>query len=281
MSIDRRTLLRSATALSALAPLIALERAVAAQDLVAETARANLAHERLSNMSGMRMHGDEQVAMLLYPNFTALDLVGPHFLFAGMMGAKVHLVTNQSTLAPVVSDQGLGITPTMRMQDCPANLTVLFTPGGSQGTVEAMKDAATRRFMAERAATADFVTSVCTGSLLLAASGLLRGKRATSHWAVRDLLADFGAKPVNERVVVDGNVVTGAGVSAGIDFAITLVERLRGRPYAEMMMLAAEYAPQPPIEGGTVERTPAPIGDSMRGMFAPIAAQVSAMARGA
>ena len=165
-----------------------------------------------------------------------------------------------------VSDQGL-------------DLTVLFTPGGSQSTVEAMKDAATRRFMADRADKAQFVTSVCTGSLLLAASGLLRGKRATSHWAVPELLADFGAKPVNERVVVDGNVITGAGVSAGIDFAITVVERLRGRPYAEMMMLAAEYAPQPPIEGRTVERTPAAIGDSMRGMFAPIALQVRQMAR--
>lgn len=280
MTLDRRTLLGSATRLAALAPLIGFEKAFAAQDLEAEKARAHAAHERLSKVDGLKMHGQEQIAMLLYPNFTALDLVGPHFFFAGMMGAKVHLVTNQSTLAPVVSDQGLGITPTARMQDCPEDLTVLFTPGGSQGTVDAMKDAATRHFMADRADKAQFVTSVCTGSLLLAASGLLRGRRATSHWAVRDLLADFGAKPVNERVVVDGNVTTGAGVSAGIDFAITVVERLRGRPYAGMMMLAAEYAPQPPIEGGTVERTPRTIGESMRGMFAPIAMQVRELARG-
>lgn len=279
MTIDRRTLLGSATKLAALAPLIALDRAFAAQNLETETARAHVAHERLSKVDGLKMHGHEQVAMLLYPNFTALDFVGPHFFFAGMMGAKVHLVTNQSSLAPVVSDQGLGITPTVLMQDCPEDLTVLFAPGGSQGTVDAMKDAATREFMAQSAAKAQFVTSVCTGSLLLAASGLLRGKRATSHWAVRDLLADFGARPVNERVVVDGNVITGAGVSAGIDFAITLVERLRGRPYAEMMMLAAEYAPQPPIDGGTVERTPPAIGESMRGMFAPIAWQMREIAR--
>lgn len=280
MSIDRRLLLGSIGGLAALAPFIALERAFAAveRDLQSAKAHADAAHEKLSAAPGMKMHGNEQVAMLLYPNFTALDFVGPHFFFAGMMGAKVHLVTNQDTLAPVVSDQGLGIAPTVRMRDCPEQLTVLFTPGGSQGTVDAMKDAATREFMTQQARHAQYVTSVCTGSLLLGACGLLRGKRATSHWTVRDLLKEFGAVPVNERVVMDGNVITGAGVSAGLDFAIALVEKLRGRACAQMLMLVAEYDPQPPIKGGTEERTDAAIVEPMRAMFAPIILQVKQIA---
>ena len=116
----------------------------------ASNAKAEAAHERLSAAPDLRMHGSEQIVMLLYPEFTALDFVGPHFFRAGMMGAKVHLVTNQATLAPVVSDAGLAITPTVRMADCPEELDVLFTPGGSRGTIRAMQDAATRKFMAAR-----------------------------------------------------------------------------------------------------------------------------------
>lgn len=173
MSIDRRELLGSAASLAALAPFLGLERGFAAigQDLEAAKARTDAAHERLSNVSGLKMHGREQVAMLLYPNFTALDFVGPHFFFAGMMGAKVHVVTNQPTLAPVLSDQGLAIAPTVLMRDCLSELTILFAPGGSQGTIDAMKDEATREFVGQSAAKAQFVTIVCTGSLLLAASG--------------------------------------------------------------------------------------------------------------
>ena len=125
---------------------------------------------------------------------------------------------------------------------------------------------------------AGLVTSVCTGSLLLAASGLLRGKRATSHWAVRDLLKNFGAQPVDERVVTDGKVITGAGVSAGLDFAVTVVEKLRGRGYAQMMMLVGEYAPHPPIPGGTVAQTPRAISEPLKAMFDPIAVDVQRLA---
>lgn len=142
-----------------------------------------------------------------------------------------------------------------------------------------MKDAATREFMSDRAKKAQFITSVCTGSLLLAASGLLQGKRATSHWAVRDMLRDFDATPLNQRVVADGNVITGAGVSAGLDFAITLVEKLRGRAYAQVLMLAAEYSPEPPIKGGTVDSTDAAIIEPMRGMYTPIRLQVKEIAQ--
>lgn len=278
--LDRRSFLGS-TGLGVFAALASLERAFAQGDMTSAEAQAERAHERLSSAAGMIMHGHEEVAMLLYPKFTALDLVGPYFFFAGMMGATVHLVTNQPTLAPVASDHGLAIAPTVQLADCPRELTVLFVPGGAQGTVDAMRDRATREFLATRAATTRFVTSVCTGSLLLGAAGLLRGKRATSHWAVRELLQDFGARPVDARVVTDGAVITGAGVSAGLDFALTIVEQLRGRAYAQMLMLAAEYAPKPPLKGGTEQLTAREISEPMREMFLPLAVQIKEIARDA
>ena len=205
---------------------------------------------------GMKLEGDEVIAMLLYPEFTALDLVGPHHFLATLLGAKVHLVTNQSDLKPVVSDLGLGVAPTTTMADCPKDLTVLFVPGGTDGTLAAARDKATIDFMQDRASRAQYVTSVCTGSLILGVAGLLKGRRATSHWSVRDLLPQFGATSVNERVVMDGNVITGAGVSAGMDFGLWLADKLRGKPFAQAEMLMAEYHPQPHLVGGTVELTP-------------------------
>ncbi|MFD2580739.1 DJ-1/PfpI family protein [Novosphingobium colocasiae] len=188
--------------------------------------------------------GQEQIAMLLYPKFTALDLVGPHYFFACLFGAKVHLVTTEKDLSPVMSDLGLAITPTVTMADAPKDLDVLFVPGGTEGTLSVMGRTDTMAWIRDRAARAKHITSVCTGSMVLAKAGLLKGKRATSHWVARDVLADFGAIPVNERVVKDGNILTGAGVSAGLDFAIALVEQLRGRAYAEALVLQGEYAPR-------------------------------------
>ena len=141
---------------------------------------------------------DEQAAMLLYPGFTALDLVGPQYAFGSTLGLKTHLVAK--TLEPVPSDTGLAVVPTMRLADCPADLTVLFAPGGLDGTLDAIEDDETLGFVADRGARATWVTSVCTGSLVLAAAGLLRGHRATSHWIARDLLRLGGAEPVDARV---------------------------------------------------------------------------------
>jgi putative intracellular protease/amidase len=235
---------------------------------------------RLMAVPGLNMHGEEQVAMLLYPGFTALDLVGPHYFFASMMGAQVHLVTNQSDLSPVPSDLGLAIQPTTTLSDCPLETTVLFTPGGTNGTLAAAGDAATLAFLRSRAARARCVTSVCTGSLILGAAGLLQGKRATSHWVVRDVLRRFGATPVDRRIVVDGKTITGAGVSAGLDFALSVVEILRGRPYAEALMLQAEYDPQPPFRGGSPERTDPDIAGPLRDMFAGFVARAEALGSG-
>ncbi len=206
--------------------------------------------EVASGIPDLKMQGDEQIAMLLYPGFTALDFVGPYHFLAGIPGATVHLVTNQPDLRPVPSDLGLAVQPAVTMADCPADLTVIFTPGGTTGTLAAARDGATIDFMRDRSCRAKYVTSVCTGSLILGVAGALKGRRATSHWSVVPLLSQFGATPERSRIVRDGNVITGAGVSAGIDFGITLVAELRGAPMAEAGLLMAEYAPEPPIAGG-------------------------------
>lgn len=237
------------------------------------------AHVKLMEVPGLNMHGSEQIAMLIYPGFTALDLVGPHYFFASLMGATVHLVTTQADLAPVRSDLGLTITPTITMANTPKNLDVLFTPGGTVGTLNAAENTDVIAFMKDRGSRAKYVTSVCTGSFILGTAGLLKGKKATSHWVLRDTLKLLGATPVDARVVRDGNIITGAGVSAGLDFALFLTEVLRGRPYAEALMLQGEYAPEPPFKGGTLATTKPEIGKPMTDMFAPVKAQAEIIAR--
>lgn len=190
-----------------------------------------------------------RIAMLLYPGMTALDVVGPHDLLAGLAPGSLHLVAR--TPGPVPSDTGIGLLATTSFAACPADLDVLFVPGGD-GTPAQMRDAATLAFLRDRAGRARWVTGVCTGSLILGAAGLLDGYRATSHWCVRDtVLPLLGAVPVDERVVFDRNRITAAGISAGLDFALALAARLRGDDYARTAQLVAEYAPQPPFAAGS------------------------------
>jgi cyclohexyl-isocyanide hydratase len=197
------------------------------------------------------LHDD--IAMLVYPEMTILDLVGPYYFLSLIGGAKIHLVTTQPDLSPVISDTGMGIQPTKTMADCPRDLTLLFVPGGSGGNLRTARDGATIAFLRDRASRAKYITSVCTGALILGVAGLLRGRRATTHWSVLDALPHFGAIPVRERVVEDGNLITAAGVSAGLDFGVLMVDRLRGRPWAEAATLVAQYAPEPPFAVGTPE----------------------------
>ncbi|HEY6514996.1 MAG TPA: DJ-1/PfpI family protein [Steroidobacteraceae bacterium] len=206
-NIDRRT----AALLAIFGPLLATTAARAAPP----SARAHVGKSQIPP----GWIGHDVIAQLIYPNMTALDLVGPHYMLSLLMGAKVHLVAK--TADPVTSDLGLTITPTTTFERCPRNLTVLFAPGGT-GALSAAADPQTRAFIAERGSRAKYVTSVCTGSLILAAAGLLKGYRATSHWAARDLLADFGAIPTDQRVVQDRNRITGAGVTSGLDFGLTM-----------------------------------------------------------
>jgi len=273
MQTTRRNLLQ----LASLSPFLTLaaymEKAEADINRFGDTPEeakeiAAKAHHKLAENPDLKMHGTEEIAMLVYPKMTMLDVVGPQFFFNAMMGAKVHLVTKDSSLTPIMGDTGFAIVPTISMDDCPKDLDVLFVGGGTVGTVEFMSDQKSIDFVADRGSRAKHVTSVCTGSMILGQAGLLDGKKATSHWSIRHLLSDFGATPTNARVVQDGNVTTGAGVSAGLDFALTLLEQLRGTAYAQTVQLAAEYAPEPPVKGGTPESTPAAIREPMHAMYA-------------
>ncbi len=150
----------------------------------------------------------------------------------------------------MVSDSGTAIQPTTTFSDCPDNLDVLFAPGGF-GTVEAMKDQEVPAFLAERGVQAKYITSVCSGSLLLSAAGLLQGYQATSHWACRDSLSMFGAVPVEGRVVIDRNRISGGGIKAGIDFGLVLFAKLCSDETAKLTQLMMEYDPQPPFDAGS------------------------------
>jgi cyclohexyl-isocyanide hydratase len=229
------------------------------------------------SMAPASWSGHDQVAMLLYPRMTALDLIGPQYMFASLMGAKVHLVAK--TRDPVTSDTGVTITPTATFDETPKDLTVLFAPGGTEGTLNALQDAETRAFMADRGSRAKYVTSVCTGSLILAAAGLLKGYKATSHWAAREALSDFGAIPTDARVVIDRNRITGAGVTAGLDFGLTMVAQLRDANYAQSLQLLCEYDPHPPFNAGSIHTAPPQVRAMMEGMLSPFRDQVRAAAR--
>ncbi|WP_197284763.1 DJ-1/PfpI family protein [Piscinibacter sakaiensis] len=221
--------------------------------------------------------GKEQIAMLIYPEFTALDLVGPHYMFTSLWGAKVHLVA--ASKEPVRSDAGLSFIPDLTLAEAPADLDILFVPGGSQGTLKVMQDPKQIAWIADRARRAKLIASVCTGAMILGQAGLLRGKRATTHWATHALLKDFGAVPVDERVVWDGTLVTGAGVSAGLDLGLSVVARLRDKPYAQGVQLLAEYAPQPPFNAGTPKTAPTDVHRMMGSMFDALRADMRASAK--
>lgn len=229
----------------------------------ATASTASGAHKATS--TPLSWHGSEQIAFLAYPGFTALDLVGPHYMLGSLMGSTTLVVAK--TREPIASDLHLAIVPTKTFDECPADLDVICVPGGTTGTLAAMQDAATIAFLRERGARAKFVTSVCTGSLLLGAAGLLKGYKATSHWATRDLLPIFGAEPIDARVVTDRNRVTGAGVTAGLDFGLSIVARQRDADYARGLQLIAEYHPEPPFDAGIPETAGKATTEMIRGMF--------------
>ncbi len=213
------------------------------------------------------------IGLLLFPRVQQLDLTGPFEVFASLPDTQVHLVSR--TMAPVVSATDLVLTPTTSYAACPA-LDVLCVPGGI-GVNALLQDTTTLDFIRAQSANARYVTSVCTGALVLGAAGLLHRKRATTHWASLDLLAAFGAMPVEARVVRDGNLVTGGGVTAGIDFALTLVAELSGQAAAETIQLALEYAPAPPFQSGTPATAPTAILAAARARLASSRAEREAL----
>jgi len=187
------------------------------------------------------------VGIVLFPDLTQLDLTGPYEVFARMPDTRVHLVA--ATEAPVRSERGLTIVPDVTFDTVP-QLDVICVPGGI-GVNAMMEDGALLHFLQRQARDARYVTSVCTGALLLGAAGLLRGYRATTHWLSLDLLPLFGAHTVDERVVKDRNRITGGGVTAGIDFGLVVVSELFGSAVAQEIQLMIEYNPAPPFPGGS------------------------------
>ncbi len=193
------------------------------------------------------------IGLLLFPALTQLDLTGPYEVFVRAPDTNVHLIWK--TRDPVVSDRGMAILPTTTFSTCP-KLDVICIPGGP-GQIDLMADENVLSFIRAQSHQARLVTSVCTGSLILAAAGLLKGYRATTHWASLDQLSLLGAEPVNERVVRDRNRITGAGVTSGIDFALTVVAELYGSEIAQNIQLHMEYDPAPPFSCGS-PRTASP-----------------------
>ena len=191
-----------------------------------------------------------QTGLLLFPNLTQLDMTGPYEVFTKFPDTQVHLLWK--TLDPVTAAGGMRLLPSTTFADCP-QLDLLCVPGGA-GMNPLLNDEEVLDFLRRQASGARYVTSVCTGSLVLGAAGLLRGKRATTHWMSLPMLAAFGCEPVAERVVVDGNVITGGGVTAGIDFALTVAGELLGAEAAERIQLGMEYDPHPPFDAGSPER---------------------------
>lgn len=190
------------------------------------------------------------IGILFYPNVTQLDATGPAQVLARVPGATIHMIWK--TRDPVPTDAGFSVVPSTTFADCP-QLDVICVPGGG-GQVALMTDDETLDFLRKQAAGARYVTSVCTGSLVLGAAGLLKGYRSACHWAWRDMLPAFGAIPVAERVVRDRNRISGGGVTAGIDFGLTVAAELAGEEVARSIQLVLEYDPQPPFDSGSPEK---------------------------
>ena len=201
-----------------------------------------------------------RVGILLFPKVQQLDLTGPFEVFASLPGAEVKLVWKD--LAPIETATGLVLTPDIAFADCP-QFDVLCVPGGI-GVNALMEDETVLAFLRQQAEGASYVTSVCTGSMVLAAAGLLEGKRATTHWASHDLLGPLGAIPVQARVVRDGKYFSGGGVTAGIDMALTVAAELVGEDAAKAVQLFLEYAPEPPFDAGTPVTAPAGVLAAVR-----------------
>ena len=206
-----------------------------------------------------------QIGLVIFPRVTQLDLTGPVQVFSSVPGAKVHLIWKR--IEPVASDSVLTLTPTITFAECP-QLDVICVPGGL-GTDDMVNDEEMLAFLRQQAEGAKYITSVCTGSLVLGAAGLLNGYRAATHWTAMEFLKEFGATPTNTRVCVDRNRITGGGVTAGIDFALTLVSLLVDRRTAEAIQLRLEYNPAPPFNAGSPDTAPADVVALIKEKSAP------------
>jgi cyclohexyl-isocyanide hydratase len=193
------------------------------------------------------------VGFVIFPDVTQLDFTGPLQVLSGLPESATHIIAKSA--APVASDCGLGLVPTHTFANCPS-LDLICIPGGSQGVAGAIVDREIIEFVRQQAGTAKYVTSVCTGAFVLGVAGLLKGRRATTHWAYADLLPLVGATHEKARIVKDGNVITAGGVTAGIDFGLSVVAEIAGEATARRIQLGMEYDPEPPFDSGHPDRAP-------------------------
>jgi cyclohexyl-isocyanide hydratase len=205
-----------------------------------------------------------KIAMLIYPQMTALDFIGPNAVFSGLGNVEIYLAWKDKKA--VISDTGIAMSPTATFDEVPEDLDVLFVPGGNMFAL--LADPEVLHFLKSRGDRARYVTSVCTGSLLLGGAGLLTGYHATSHWHVREHLRPFGAIPTAGRVVRDRNRITGGGVTAGLDFGLTVAAELRGEEIARFIQLSLEYDPEPPFDSGSPEKAGAAMVQQFDAMMA-------------
>lgn len=200
------------------------------------------------------------IGFVIFPDLTQLDFTGPLQVLSRLPQSATHIVAK--TAAPVPSDCGLGLVPTHTFANCPP-LDLICVPGGNMGVVGAIGDRETIDFVRGQAAGAKYVTSVCTGAFILGVAGLLKGRRATTHWAFADLLPLVGATHEKARIVKDGNVITAGGVTSGIDFGLSVVADLAGETTARTIQLGIEYDPSPPFDSGHPDRAPSGIKESL------------------
>jgi cyclohexyl-isocyanide hydratase len=205
------------------------------------------------------------IGFVIFPDLTQLDFTGPLQVLSRLPQSAIRIVAKSA--APVPSDCGLGLVPTHSFANCPP-LDLICVPGGSQGVVEAIGDRETIEFVRRQAGAAKYVTSVCTGAFILGVAGLLKGRRATTHWAFADLLPLVGATHEKARVVRDGNVITAGGVTSGIDFGLSVVAEVAGETIARTIQLGIEYDPAPPFDSGHPDRAPADVKTALSSRYA-------------
>src|SRR3954470_10819463 len=203
-----------------------------------------------------------KVGFVIFPDLTQLDFTGPQQVLARLPGSAMHIIAKATD--PVPSDSGLSLVPTHTFENCP-RLDLICIPGGNKGVVQALRDEETIDFVRRQSSTARYVTSVCTGAFILGVAGLLKGRRATTHWAFAELLPLVGATHEKARIVKDGNVITAGGVTSGIDFGLAVVAEIAGEHVAQAVQLGIEYDPKPPFDSGHPDRA----SDAVKAAVAP------------
>ena len=216
-----------------------------------------------------------KITILVYPGLTPLDLVGPMQIWSAWPDLHMELVAE--SLDPMETDTVMRIVPTHTYETATTDPDIFFIPGGDEGTLKAMQNEALLDFVRQQGSRAKWVTSVCTGALILGAAGLLQGYKCTTHWLVLDGLKKFGAQPVKARWVIDRNRATGGGVTAGIDFGLALMAQLAGEEVAHATQLLVEYAPNPPFNSGTPDEAQPDICQAVRNKYTAFVSQINDM----